>query len=244
MKPERRGEMVSLATDTDRTIYFDFLPLHIDRVRGMSVRFQLFTVPGQVYYSATRKLVLNGADGVVFVADSQRMCRDANMESLKDLRENLKALGIDFDAFPVVFQYNKRDLDNVLSQEELSAQLNPGGRPEFLTSAMSGDGVLDSLKEISRRVVASLSAGKPEAPPQSQEPLASQDTAPEDIDETLDANAGIKGRVVRVTRSGDSDVRPRPTAPDGENVHARPTDVPPPMHARASTSTRPPGASG
>lgn len=156
VNPDRRGEFVSLATETDRTIFFDFLPLRIEKVRGMTVRLQLYTVPGQVFYAATRKLVLNGADGVVFVADSQEVCKDANLESLEGLRENLETLGVDITAFPLVFQYNKRDLDHIMPVEELKSDLNSDNRPEFCTSATIGEGVLPTLKEITRLVIHSL----------------------------------------------------------------------------------------
>lgn len=162
VKPERRGELVSLATETDRTIFFDFLPLHVERVRGMGVRLQLYTVPGQVFYAATRKLVLNGADGVVFVADSQVESRDGNLESLASLRENLKDLGLELENFPLVLQYNKRDLDNVMDKDTMSVDLNPEGVPEFLSSATTGEGVLPALKEISRLVIRSLWRQHPE----------------------------------------------------------------------------------
>jgi mutual gliding-motility protein MglA len=161
VRPERRGELVSLATETDRTIFFDFLPLHIERVQGMGVRFQLYTVPGQVFYAATRKLVLTGADGVVFVADSQPECRDSNLESFESLRTNLAELGIDLEDFPIVFQYNKRDLDNAVPVPELSAMLNFLGAPEFPTCATSGEGVLAALKDISKLVIKSLTLQQP-----------------------------------------------------------------------------------
>src|SRR3954451_11745631 len=114
VRPEHRGKMVSLATPVDRTLYFDFLPIRLPRVRDMGVRLQLFTVPGQVYYNATRKLVLTGADGLVFVSDSQAVRADANMESLANLRENLLEQGRDLAQIPLIFQHNKRDLEDVL----------------------------------------------------------------------------------------------------------------------------------
>jgi signal recognition particle receptor subunit beta len=156
VNPDRRGEFVSLATETDRTIFFDFLPLRIEKVRGMTVRLQLYTVPGQVFYAATRKLVLNGADGVVFVADSQEVCRDANLESLEGLRDNLASLGVDIESFPLVFQYNKRDLEHIMPVEEMRSDLNSENRPEFSTSATVGEGVMPTLKEITRLVIHAL----------------------------------------------------------------------------------------
>jgi mutual gliding-motility protein MglA len=161
VRPERRGELVSLATETDRTIFFDFLPLHVERVRGLGVRFQLYTVPGQVFYAATRKLVLAGADGVVFVADSQPAASDANLESFDSLRANIAELGFDLEEFPLVFQYNKRDLPNATPMSELSAMLNFLGAPEFPSCATSGDGVIDALREITKLAIKSLSEQQP-----------------------------------------------------------------------------------
>ncbi len=156
VKPQRRGELVTLATEGDRTIFFDFLPLHVKEVQGMGVRFQLYTVPGQVFYAATRKLVLQGADGVVFVADSQPGAAQGNRESLADLRRNLDDHGMDAETFPLVFQYNKRDLANVREIADLSADLNWRGSPEFGTSATLGEGVLPALKSISKLVIRAL----------------------------------------------------------------------------------------
>src|SRR3954471_7422181 len=124
VRPEHRGKMVSLATPVDRTLYFDFLPIRLPRVRDMGVRLQLFTVPGQVYYNATRKLVLTGADGLVFVSDSQSGRADANLESLENLRENLAEQGRDIAQIPLVFEHNKRDLEGILPVEELDGMLN------------------------------------------------------------------------------------------------------------------------
>ncbi|MFK7989697.1 MAG: ATP/GTP-binding protein [Sandaracinaceae bacterium] len=156
VKPQRRGELVTLATEGDRTIFFDFLPLHVKEVQGMGVRFQLYTVPGQVFYEATRKLVLSGADGVVFVADSQKRMRDANLASLDDLYRNLRAHDLDPNTFPLVFQFNKRDLPEIMSVPEMHAALNHRGVAEFETQATTGGGVLDSLRQISRSVISSL----------------------------------------------------------------------------------------
>ena len=153
---ESRGQIVSLATPVDRTLYFDFLPVRLDPVRGHHVRLQLFTVPGQVYFNATRKLVLTGADGVVFVADSQRERHDANLESVENLTENLGAQGRSLSDLPHVFQYNKRDLDNVLSPLELQKSLNPNGRPYFLTAASKGHGVMKALDGLVQLVLERL----------------------------------------------------------------------------------------
>ena len=148
--PRSRGEMVSLETEADRTLFFDLLPLDVGVIGGMKVRLQLYTVPGQVFYNATRRLVLKGVDGVVFVADSQAPAAEPNEESLSNLRQNLEELGLDPRAVPTAFQYNKRDLRNILPVEALQATLNPGGAPHFEAAAIHGVGVFETLKEISR----------------------------------------------------------------------------------------------
>jgi hypothetical protein len=156
--PRSRGEMVSLETEADRTLFFDLLPLDVGVIGGMKVRLQLYTVPGQVFYNATRRLVLKGVDGVVFVADSQAPAAEPNEESLSNLRQNLEELGIDPRGMPTVFQYNKRDLRNILSVEALQATLNPGGAPHFEAAAIHGVGVFETLKEISRLSLDSIRA--------------------------------------------------------------------------------------
>jgi mutual gliding-motility protein MglA len=161
-KPEHRGKMVSLATPVDRTLYFDFLPIRVPNVRGMGVRLQLFTVPGQVYYNATRKLVLTGADGVVMVLDSQRVRNDANLESFDNLRENLREHGRALAELPHVIQYNKRDIKDVVSIEELDQQYNPHGAPTFGTVATIGTGVYEALEGITRAVLADFERRLPD----------------------------------------------------------------------------------
>jgi signal recognition particle receptor subunit beta len=148
--PGSRGEMVSLETEADRTLFFDLLPLDVGMIGGMKVRLQLYTVPGQVFYNATRRLVLKGVDGVVFVADSQVPAQDPNEESLSNLRQNLEELGIEPREVPLAFQFNKRDLRNILSVDTLQKSLNPGGAPSFEAAAIHGVGVFETLKEISR----------------------------------------------------------------------------------------------
>jgi len=145
--------MISLATEADRTLYFDFLPINIGTINGFAAKFQLYTVPGQVYYNATRKLVLRGVDGVVFVADSQPDKMDENIESLMNLEENLQEYGYNLEELPMVIQYNKRDLPGVLSVEQLNAKLNVKGRPFYEASATLGNGVFDTLKMIIRMVL-------------------------------------------------------------------------------------------
>ncbi len=152
-KSDHRGKMVSLATPTDRTLYFDFLPIRVPRVRGMAVRLQLFTVPGQVYYAATRKLVLSGADGVVFVADSQGGRVEVNQESLDDLHANLAEHNRSLDEVPHTFHWNKRDLGDLLTIEELDRRFNARGAPSLGTVATKGEGVFDGLERITRLVL-------------------------------------------------------------------------------------------
>ena len=154
---DRRGRMVSLATETDRTLFFDFLPLDLGTISGFQTRFQLYTVPGQVYYDATRKLVLQGADGVVFVADSQRAQRDENVESFRNLQVNLLEQGVDPRTIPIVLQYNKRDLPDVMSVEEMDDLMNYRDLLRFEAQALGGIGVFDTLKGISELVLRRLS---------------------------------------------------------------------------------------
>lgn len=158
---DRRGRMVSLATQTDRTLFFDFLPLELGLISGFKTKFQLYTVPGQVYYNATRKLVLQGADGVVFVADSQARQLDENIESMQNLHANLGEYGIDVRTLPVVLQYNKQDLPRelVLTTQELDEALNFRDWRSFPADALNGRGVFETLKAISEGVLRKLSSG-------------------------------------------------------------------------------------
>ena len=157
---ERRGSMVSLATHNERTLFFDFLPLDLGRISGFNTRIQLYTVPGQTYYRSTRKLVLQGADGVVFVADSQRPQQDENIESLRDMHEVLAEQGVDARALPLVLQYNKQDLpgDLILSPGELDDVLNFRQVPRFAADALHGVGVFETLRKVSQLVLQRLSA--------------------------------------------------------------------------------------
>jgi signal recognition particle receptor subunit beta len=159
----RRGQMVSLATQTDRTLFFDFLPIDLGQISGFSTRFQLYTVPGQVYYNATRRLVLQGADGVVFVADSQAQQLDENLESLQNLQSNLLEHGVDIRNLPLVMQYNKQDLPRelILAPTDLDDALNFRGVPSFGADALHGAGVFETLKGISELVLKKLAAGSP-----------------------------------------------------------------------------------
>lgn len=164
---KNKGKMLSLATETDRTLFFDFLPIELGTIRGMRTRVQLYTVPGQVFYNATRRMVLKGADSVVFVCDSQEPMLEANAESLENLRENLQVNEIDPDEIPIVFQYNKRDLPNALPIEVLNERLNPGGAPWYEAVAIKGQGVEETLKGVTALVFRSLATkygATPEAP--------------------------------------------------------------------------------
>jgi len=157
--PEAKGKMISLATETERTLFFDFLPLSLGEIRGFKTRFHLYTVPGQVFYDASRKLILKGVDGMVFVVDSQIERMEANIESLDNLRINLAEQGYDLDKLPYVIQYNKRDLPNVAPVEQLRELLNPTGVPEFEASATTGVGVFDTLKAVAKAVLRELQRG-------------------------------------------------------------------------------------
>jgi mutual gliding-motility protein MglA len=155
----QKGKMISLATETDRTLFFDFLPLDLGTVRGFKTRFHLYTVPGQVFYDASRKLILRGVDGVVFIADSQPERMDANIEALDNLKDNLKEHGYDFAKIPYVLQLNKRDLPGVLPIEKLKKELVRKGEPVFEAVAFQGQGVFETLKEVARQVLIELKKG-------------------------------------------------------------------------------------
>jgi signal recognition particle receptor subunit beta len=157
--PEAKGKMISLATETDRTLFFDFLPLSLAEIRGFKTRFHLYTVPGQVFYDASRKLILKGVDGVVFVADSQVERMEANLESFDNLRVNLAEQGYDLNKVPFVVQYNKRDLPNVVPVEELRRAINTTGVPEYQAVAPTGVGVFDTLKAVAKLVLTELKKG-------------------------------------------------------------------------------------
>ncbi|HSJ08746.1 MAG TPA: ADP-ribosylation factor-like protein [Longimicrobiales bacterium] len=157
VSPETRGKLISLATEQERTLFFDFLPVDLGSIRGFKTRFHLYTVPGQVYYNASRRLILKGVDGLVFVADSQAERMDANIAALENLYENLADYGYDPAQLPVVLQWNKRDLPSAVPTAELTRQLNPMGLPEYEAVAVSGVGVFDTLKAVSKLVLKSLS---------------------------------------------------------------------------------------
>jgi signal recognition particle receptor subunit beta len=156
---KQKSKMISLATETDRTLFFDFLPLDLGTVRGFRTRFHLYTVPGQVFYDASRKLILRGVDGVVFVADSQEERLDANLEALENLQENLKEHGYDFNKIPYVLQLNKRDLPNTLTVDDLRRELVKKNEPSIEAVAFQGRGVFETLKEVARQVLIELKKG-------------------------------------------------------------------------------------
>ena len=154
--PTAKGKLISLATETDRTLFFDFMPLELGTVRGFKTRFHLYTVPGQVFYDASRKLILKGVDGVVFVADSQDERMDANIESLYNLEENLQANGYDLSKIPYVLQLNKRDLPNVIPADEMVSELRRKDEPVHEAIASKGNGVFDTLKSVAKQVLTEL----------------------------------------------------------------------------------------
>ncbi len=156
---KQKSKMISLATETDRTLFFDFLPLDLGTVRGFRTRFHLYTVPGQVFYDASRKLILRGVDGVVFVADSQEERMDANVEALENLQENLREHGYDFTKIPYVLQFNKRDLPSALPVDDLKRELQKKNESAFEAVAFQGQGVFETLKEIARQVLVELKKG-------------------------------------------------------------------------------------
>ena len=158
--PDSKGKMISLATETERTLFFDFLPLALGEIRGFKTRFHLYTVPGQVFYDASRKLILKGVDGLVFVADSQVERMEANVESVENLRINLAEQGYDLDKVPFIVQYNKRDLPNVVPVDEMRKALKPRSVPDFEAVANEGTGVFDTLKAIAKLVIMELKRGQ------------------------------------------------------------------------------------
>ncbi len=154
--PDAKGKMISLATETDRTLFFDFLPLDLGTIRGFTTRFHLYTVPGQVFYDASRKLILKGADGVIFVADSQKERMESNIESIRNLEANLKQHGLDLATLPYALQFNKRDLPNAWPSDELYRVLNYKRAPTFEAVAPNGQRVFDTLKSVAKQILVEL----------------------------------------------------------------------------------------
>lgn len=220
--PNSRGEMVSLETESDRTLFFDLLPIEVGTIGGFKTRLQLYTVPGQVFYNTTRKLVLKGVDGVVFVADSQRPMREANIESFQSLIVNLKELGLEVDDLPMVVQFNKRDLKNILTVEELQQDLNPAGvYPCFESSAINGDGVFETLKEITKLTLKKLrrrmaspqtSAGRPRPSVTPVRPTSPSGRKPASISAAALARAAEEGVESDVGQSSAPPADPPPPA--------------------------------
>jgi signal recognition particle receptor subunit beta len=153
VKADNKGKLVSLATETERTLFFDFFPLDLGTIKGYKVKFHLYTVPGQIYYSSSRKLIMKGVDGIVFVADSQRERFEANIESLQDMMDNLKEYNIDFETLPYVLQLNKRDLPNITPANELIKALRKKNEPVVEAMALKGEGVVETLKGISKLIM-------------------------------------------------------------------------------------------
>ncbi len=153
---DHKGKMISLTTESERTLFFDFLPIDLGEIKGYKTRFHLYTVPGQVFYNASRKLILRGVDGIIFVADSQVQQREANIDSLTNMHENLKDQGYNLNEIPYILQYNKRDLKNILTVEQLNYDLNPDNVKHFEAVALSGIGVFDTLKYIAKFVLVKL----------------------------------------------------------------------------------------
>jgi len=236
-----KGKLISLATDADRTLYFDFLPINIGSINGFAAKFQLYTVPGQVYYNATRKLVLRGVDGLVFVADSQPDKMDENIESLNNLKENLAEYGYSLDEVPIAIQYNKQDLPNVMTPEDMRPVLNPHGWPEFKASATEGFGVFDTLKCILKLVLDKAKTGgtapktaaqaaspEPAAPAQEKIPQAEQPVQPESAPEPAavsrpepveeDSGKLVTEPVMQFAGASETDEHGQATKPSGTGV--------------------------
>ncbi len=154
--PDQKGKLISLATETERTLFFDFLPLALGDIKGFKIRFHLYTVPGQVFYAASRKLILKGVDGVVFVADSQIERMESNMESIEDLKINLSEQGYELEKLPFAVQYNKRDLPNIVPVDDMNKLVNHKNDPWFEAVAVTGKGVFETLKAVAKQVLFEL----------------------------------------------------------------------------------------
>jgi signal recognition particle receptor subunit beta len=221
INPENKGKLVSLATETDRTLFFDFFPVDFGKIGGFRVKFNFYTVPGQVFYNTTRKLVLKGADGVVFVADSQVGMKEQNEESLQNLYENLKVHGFDPETIPFVIQYNKRDMPNIMSVEEMRRDLNHRGVPDFETNAAVGTGIMEAMRAICKQVLEDLrqkqqkgSAGKAASPSlAAEEKPAAEPSAAEPAPQSAQAAAPSKSQPAPAAASAQKSAEP--AAPAG-----------------------------
>ena len=236
-----RGKLISLATEADRTLYFDFLPINIGTINGFAAKFQLYTVPGQVYYNATRKLVLRGVDGVVFVADSQPSKMDENIESLTNLEENLREYGYDMDDMPVVIQFNKCDLPGVLSVEDMQAQLNPKGWPCFQASATVGNGVFDTLKMIIKMVLDKAKTTKSDSPRAIRQPTPTAPpppAAPEAPSEAGQARSALDQPVLSRQAAAPPDQPAQPASPARTANESQPVQYRPYPGSKDSQTAR------
>jgi signal recognition particle receptor subunit beta len=218
----KKGELTSIATEGDRTLFFDYMPLELGKVGGMNTKFQLYTVPGQVYYNATRKLVLQGADGVVFVADSQPDKMEENLESLQNLDDNLKEQGLDMRSIPLVLQWNKRDLPNVLPCEELDKKMNKFGAPTFEAVAVTGEGVFPTLRKLAQMVLEKLNK---EYGLQTEKPAGEEGAA-----------GGAKAKAPGATTSGTMPKPPAPPAAPKEGGAPKAPASAPPAAAKPASS--------
>jgi len=221
-----RGDLISLATEADRTLYFDFLPINIGTINGFTAKFQLYTVPGQVYYNATRKLVLRGVDGIVFVADSQPEKMDENIESITNLEENLREYGYDISSIPLILQFNKRDLPGVLSVEELNAKLNKYEWPTYEASATVGNGVFDTLKKIIKMVLdkaKSNSAPKIKQAPSAAATPPPEETAPPVADAISEADSAPPEKAPELVRQPAGEPSPQEEPSTAEPVETTST---------------------
>jgi mutual gliding-motility protein MglA len=244
LKPEQRGKMVSLATDEERTLFFDFLPIELESVRGFRTHFHLYTVPGQVYYGATRRAVLTGADGIIFVADSQRDRLEDNLISIKDLEENLHYYGRKIETVPLIIQYNKRDLPNVMSLEELNSKINRLNVPHFESVAILGKGVFETLTMMCRMVLKTIEDGtetrktSPQPSPAVQEPASKKPPAEKRPSPLGPAPKSPPPPAPGLRLEGSS---PRPEAPKPEPLRLA---VKPAIPERPQASREPVGAAG
>lgn len=228
LNPQIRGKLLSLATESDRTLFFDFLPVEIGKIREFSIRFQLYTVPGQVRYNATRKIVLKGADGIVFVADSQLEMAEQNIESFLNMRDNLFSNNIDPDEVPVLFQYNKRDLDNIAGIEQLNRDLNAKNNPFIEACAVKGTGVEESFNLITKLVLKNISkkhnveikqseqeeksAGEPATPPAARAEAPSP-TPDSEVERPAASPPGTERELVSPLAPSEGTAEPKDTAP-------------------------------
>lgn len=194
-----KGELTSIATEGERTLFFDFLPIDLGSVSGFKTKFQLYTVPGQVYYKSTRKLVLQGVDGIVFVADSQKDKISENIESIQDLKDNIRMLGLNIENIPLVLQYNKRDLPDIMDISELNTKVNPKNLPYFEASAKKGDGVLNTLKAIAKLVLEQLNKGRGEKPVREEKETKPEEDKAEDYICEIEGEKIFAGQLSKYT---------------------------------------------